>query len=283
MLRGMLSEAQIAEYRERGFLVIPDLLTRAELDHYGPHVDEGVRNRRRSDRRPLAEKSVYEQSFQQCMNLWEDCPEVRPLTFHPLLAQAAAELAGVPALRVWHDQALYKEPGGRETDAHLDQAYWPIEETNNITAWIPFDGSTLEGGAMGYVPGSHRFGVRAFANIFRGEGFDLEHGPEARGVPPVWVEVPRGSVAFHHSLTIHAAKPNRTDRMRRVHTIIYFVDGSTRRARGEHFAVDRAHIAPGAPIRSEFTPLAWPREPGDLPPTPPKPLHSLGGGLPAIG
>ena len=104
--------------------------------------------------RALAEKTAYEQSFQQCMNLWEDCPEVRPLTFHPRLGEAAARLAGVPALRVWHDQALYKEPGGRETDAHLDQAYWPIRETDTITAWIPFDGSKLESGAMGYLPGS---------------------------------------------------------------------------------------------------------------------------------
>ena len=87
---------------------------------------------------------------------------MRPLTFHPRLAETAARLLGVDAVRLWHDQALYKEPGGRETDPHQDHPYWPIVETNTITAWIPFDGSTLESGAMGYLPGSHRLGLREF-------------------------------------------------------------------------------------------------------------------------
>ena len=122
--------------------------------------------------RTLAEKSRYEQSFTQCQNLWEDCPDVRPLTFHPLIAETAARLLGVDAVRLWHDQALYKEAGGRETDPHQDHPYWPIVETDTITAWIPFDGSTLETGAMGYLPGSHRLGVREFVDIFSGHGDD---------------------------------------------------------------------------------------------------------------
>ena len=276
----MVSDAEVTRFREQGFVVIPDLLTPEELDRFGPRVDAGVARRKARDTRSVAEKSAYEQSFQQCMNLWEDCPEVRPLTFHTRLAETAARLLGVERLRVWHDQALYKEPGGRHTDAHQDQPYWPMVETDTITAWIPFDGSALESGAMAYIPGSHRFGVRRFANIFAGEGYDLERGPEARGVAPVWIEVPRGGVAYHHGLTIHLAKRNGTGRMRRVHTIIYFRDGSTRAAKGAHFCVDRAGIAPGEPIQSDFTPLAWPREAEDLPKTPPPPERSWGGALP---
>ncbi len=276
----MVTDDQIAAFRQQGFVVVPALLSDDELERLGKQVDAGVARRKAHDTRAVAEKSRYEQSFQQCMNLWEDCLDVRPLTFHPRLAETAARLLGVEGLRVWHDQALYKEPGGRHTDAHQDQPYWPIVETDTITAWIPFDGSTGESGAMAYIPGSHRFGVLKFANIFAGKGYDLEHGPEARGVAPVWIEVPRGGVAYHHGLTIHLAKPNSTDRMRRVHTIIYFRDGSTRAARGQHFSVDRAGIAPGAAIASEFTPLAWPRAAGDLPPTPPRPARSRGGAPP---
>ena len=107
-----------------------------------------MEQRCRADARPLGERSPYEQSFRQCMNLWEDFPDVRPLSFHPRIGEAAARLAGVACLRLWHDQALYKEPGGRQTDAHNDQPYWPMDETDTITAWIPFDGSTLEAGAI---------------------------------------------------------------------------------------------------------------------------------------
>jgi len=262
----------VESFREHGFVVVPDLLTTDELERFGTAVTGAVRERKRADRRALAEKSRYEQSFVQCQNLWEDHAELRPLTFHPRVGQAAAELLGAPRVRLWHDQALYKEPGGRETDAHQDQPYWPIEEPLTVTAWIPFEGSTLASGAMGYVPGSHRSGLRAFVNIFWGEPDDLLARAELAGTEPVFVEVPAGSVAFHHGLTAHLAKPNRTEQPRAVHTVIYFADGCHRRA-GEHPhpAVDRPGIAPGDVIDSAVTPIAWPRPEGDLPPRPAEP------------
>jgi ectoine hydroxylase-related dioxygenase (phytanoyl-CoA dioxygenase family) len=259
-------------FDEQGWLVVPGVLSPAELERYGAAVDRGVAARSANDLRPLEERTRYEQSFRQCINLWEDHEDVRPLTFHPRIAQIAAELVGVPALRLWHDQALYKEPGGRETDPHHDQPYWPLVETNNITAWIAFEGADLETGCLGFVPGSHRFGVKAFANIFTASGFDLEHGPEARGIAPEYAPVKPGDVSFHHSLTIHVAKPNRSARTRRVHTMIYFADGTTRKpSKQRHPCVDRAAIEPGALVRSDVTPIAWPRAPGDLPKTPPLP------------
>jgi len=273
----VLDSAQIDAFRRDGFVVVPDLLAAAEIESFGAAVDAAVAARTRHDRRRLEEKTPYEQSFQQCINLWEDHLDVRPLTFHARVAETAAALLGVPALRVWHDQALYKEAGGRPTDAHQDQGYWPIEETDTVTAWIPFDGSTLDSGAMGYVPGSHRFGVRKFVNIFFGEPEDLIHAPESRGVEPVFVEVPRGGVAFHHGLTFHLAMPNHSARTRRVHTIIYFRDGCRRGSWSPHPAVDRAGIAVGDVIASEVTPLAWPRAAGELPPTPARPAERLPG------
>ena len=273
----MVSPDHIAQFRRDGFVVIPDLLEPSELETFGAAVDAAVAARTRHDRRRLDEKTPYEQSFQQCINLWEDHLGVRPLTFHAALAAAAAALLGVGAVRVWHDQALYKEAGGRPTDAHQDQGYWPIAEADTITAWIPFDGSTRAGGAMGYVPGSHTFGVRKFVNIFFGEPEDLINAPEARGVAPVYVEVPRGGVAFHHGLTFHLAMPNRMERTRRVHTIIYFRDGCTRGSWFPHPSVDRPGIAVGDAIASDVTPIAWPRGAGDLPQTPPRPAQRLPG------
>ena len=265
-----LDPALRARFERDGFVVVPDLLLPDELRRLGAAVDASVARRKRNDTRSLAEKSRYEQSFLQCINLWEEDEVVRELSFHPRVLAAAAALLGVERLRLWHDQALYKEPGGRATDAHQDQAYWPLHETENITAWIPFDGSTLEGGAMGYVPGSHRFGVRRFVNIFTDpEPYDLVGGDEARGVEPVFVEVPPGAVAFHHALTFHLSHANRSDRMRRVHTMILFPDGATRSAKGPpHFAVDRPAIPVGEPVRSDVTPIAWPRPDGAAPEPP---------------
>ena len=270
--RQLLSDEVVQTFRRDGFVVVPGLLSGDELERYGRLVTGAVKGRSARDQRPLAEKSRYEQSFIQCMNLWEDFPDIRPLTFHPLLGQAAAELLGVDAIRLWHDQALYKQAGGRPTDAHQDHPYWPIKETASVTAWIPFEGSARGAGALAYLPGTHTVGLRKFVNIFFGEPQDILREPEVAGIEPVFVEVPKGSVAFHHGLTVHLADANQTDRDRAVHTIIYFPDGSTRGYPYPHFAVDRGSIAVGQPIASDVTPIVWPRAAGDLPPAPVVPM-----------
>jgi ectoine hydroxylase-related dioxygenase (phytanoyl-CoA dioxygenase family) len=270
--RSLVSGELVERFRRDGFVVVPDLLDPDEVEAYGARVTAAVKARTVGDTRSLAEKSRYQQSFLQCMNLWEDFDSVRPLTFHPRLAQAAAELLGVDAIRVWHDQALYKQAGGRPTDAHQDHPYWPMKETESITAWIPFEGSTVRSGAMAYLPGTHTIGLRKFVNIFFGEPEDILADPEVRDIEPVFVEVPKGSVAYHHGLTVHLANANTTDRDRAVHTIIYFPDGHTRGYPFPHFAVDRGGIEVGQAIDSDVTPIAWPRPDGDLPPVPAVPF-----------
>jgi hypothetical protein len=266
-----LDPALVEQFRRDGFIVIDGLLSEAELDFYEPLVTDAVATRKR-DAPPLEARTAYAQSFHQCINLWEDYPTIRPLTFHPALGQAATELLGVDGVRLWHDQALYKEAGGRATDPHQDHPYWPIVETASVTAWIPFRGSSLASGAMGYLPGSHTVGVRTFVNIFTAEDPGvLMDQPEIRAIEPVYVEVPKGSVAFHHGLTVHMAQPNTTAEDRAVHTIIYIGDGATRRNRNWHFSVDRDGIEVGAPIDGAVTPMVWPRPAGDLP-APPPPL-----------
>ena len=254
----------IESFARDGFVHVTGLLPRDEVETYRHAVDQAVASRKVHDTRKLEEKSLYEQSFIQCQNLWEDWPEVRKLSFDQRVAGMAAKLIGAERLRLWHDQALYKEPGGRDTDAHQDHPYWPIAGDRTLTAWIPLMDIDDETGCMGYVPGSHR-GERSYVNIFTepGSGKKLL---EQLGVPPVFVPCRAGDVIYHHGSTAHLAKPNRSGGMRRVHTVIYFADGLTRsETPAHHPAVDRAKIPVGGMIASDVTPIAWPLDDGLLP------------------
>jgi ectoine hydroxylase-related dioxygenase (phytanoyl-CoA dioxygenase family) len=265
-----LSDQEIQTFHRDGFLLVENVFAPDDLAEFGTAVDEAVAGRVGSDRRTLAEKSLYEQSFIQCINLWEDSMAVRRFTFDPALGQMAAALLEAKAVRIWHDQALYKEAGGRETDPHQDRPFWPIDPADQVTAWIPFDGSRLGGGAAAYIPGSHRLGLERFVDISHvlQEPYDILNDPLVAGIEPVWVEAPPGSLIFHHSLTIHLAEKNASDRIRRVYCIIYFADGCVRRSAIPHLVPDRQGIAVHEPIVGEVSPIAWPRDPGDLPPTP---------------
>lgn len=266
-----LSEEQLDVFWRDGFLVVEDVFDLADLERFGTAVDRAVAVRTVDDRRSLEDKTLYEQSFIQCINLWEDAAEVRRLSFHPALAEMAAEMLEADMVRVWHDQALYKEAGGRETDPHQDRPFWPIDPADQVTAWIPFDGSRRGSGAMAYVPGSHRLGLERFVDIthtLHPEPYDVLADPKVADIAPVWVECGPGSVVFHHSLTVHLAEPNTSDATRRVHCVIYFADGCVRRSAIPHITVDRQGIAVGEPVRGEVSPVAWPRPDGDLPPVP---------------
>jgi ectoine hydroxylase-related dioxygenase (phytanoyl-CoA dioxygenase family) len=259
----LLDPALIDAFRRDGYVHVKGLVDPAEIADLGAEVDRAVALRTRLDDRTLAEKTPFEQSFTMCQSVWEDFPRIGELTFHPRIAGAAAALIGAPRVRLWHDQALYKQAHGRETEMHQDHPYWPITERDTLTAWIPLCEITHDMGTMGYIPGSH-LGDETFIDVFTtpGQGHAFEATQSRK---PTFVECGPGDVIFHHGSTIHLARPNLTDRTRRVHTAIYFADGCTRAAGRSHYVIEREGIAVGAPINGAATPIAWPLPGGRLP------------------
>ena len=82
----------VEQFSERGFVVTPAILGSEEIARYGRAVDQEVERRTAHDRRELSDKSTYEQSFVQCMRLWETNSEIRPLSCDTRLAGIAAQL-----------------------------------------------------------------------------------------------------------------------------------------------------------------------------------------------
>jgi ectoine hydroxylase-related dioxygenase (phytanoyl-CoA dioxygenase family) len=261
----MMASAAAVTFQRDGYYHAKGLLDSKEIGGFREAVDRAVAFRTRDDGRTLEERTPFEQSFTMCQYLWEDFPEVGALTFHPAVAGMAARLLGAPAVRLWHDQALYKEAHARETEMHQDHPYWPIAEYDAVTAWIPLVEIDEAMGCMGYVPGSHT-GEVEFIDVFRtpgqGREFEARQTVAARYVP-----CRPGDVIYHHGRTIHRAMPNTTDEVRRVHTAIYFRDGCTRADARPHPSLDRGGVPVGAKIDSGATPIAWPL-PGRRLPTP---------------
>ena len=269
-----LSQDEIDRFQTDGFLLIKDFFSHEELDRFGEWMDAAVQRRTSGDDRDLTDKNLYEQTFVQCMGLWEDEPSVRPFTFHPKLCAAAAALLQSDCIRLWHDQALYKEAGGRQTDAHLDYPFWPVDKPDLISVWIPFEDVRAGGGMMSYVQGSHSMGINQFVDIGQlrgGEPLDLLQTPEVANRPLIPVEAAKGSVIFHHACTIHAADANETAGTRRVFTMAYMADGCRRSKDDAYFTLDRDEIETGELIAGPGFPIAWPRAENDLP-SPPKAL-----------
>src|SRR5579859_3533607 len=112
-MKTTLTSDQIDTYHQDGFLVIPDFLSDEELATWRQTVGDAVA--RREDRR-LARSdersgdSYYDNVFIQRVNLWQDHEGMRRLMLDARLGKLAADLARVDGIRIWHDQALIKQP-----------------------------------------------------------------------------------------------------------------------------------------------------------------------------
>ena len=263
-----LSDGTVQQFNDQGFVVTPDVYSAAELLRLGAAVDDEVARRSAHDTREVSAKSTYEQSFVQCMRLWETSSTVREFVCDGRLAGMAAQLLKVPSVRLWQDQALYKESGGRETDPHQDQTFWPIGDAPLVSVWIPFDAVTRGNGAMAYVPESHRAGGLKPVDITHTtEPYDILNDPKLAQRTPKWMEVAAGDMIWHHGYTIHQASANSSAATRRVFTVVFIADGCTRQKPWPTFPLDRDQVSVGDQIAGVGMPVLWPK-PDKVPPVP---------------
>lgn len=218
-------------YAENGFLRVPDFLDEGDLGRWREVVDAALSDRG-DQRLPFVkqgseDREYIDRVFTQRVNLWQTDEALKSLLFQEPLGRFAGELAGVEGLRIWHDQALVKEPYANPTSFHLDVPYWSFTSADAITIWVALDDATLENGCLYYVPGSHK--LRKYDNVGIGKhiGALFDVYPEMRDVPPVPCPVPAGGALFHNGLTFHGAGANMTPGRRRAMTCIYMPDGAT--------------------------------------------------------
>lgn len=77
------------------------------------------------------------------------------------VGENCGELLGVSRVRLYHDQAFYKEPEGGITPWHADQFYWPLSDDRAITAWVPLQKTPLAMGPIAFAAGAIAWGSAA--------------------------------------------------------------------------------------------------------------------------
>jgi ectoine hydroxylase-related dioxygenase (phytanoyl-CoA dioxygenase family) len=219
-----LSAEQIASYHQQGFIKLKEVFSESLLNHYGQEITAQVQ-RLNKLKKPLSERTTYEKAFLQVMNLWTQSELVREFVFGRRLARIAAELMRVEGVRLYHDQALYKEPGGGITPWHADQYYWPLSNGNSCTAWIPLQDTPLEMGPLAFSIGSQHFEEGRQLEISDESEQRIHHSLKKRNYPVEESPYELGDVSFHMGWTFHRAGPNTSDSPRKVMTIIYMEDG----------------------------------------------------------
>jgi ectoine hydroxylase-related dioxygenase (phytanoyl-CoA dioxygenase family) len=256
-----LDDRDVAAFREQGFVRLGQVLSPETLAYYGPEITRLTLDLTH-ETRPLAERGTYAQAFLQVTNLWRRSERVREFVFAKRLARVAAELLGTSAVRLYHDQSLYKEPGGGITPAHADQFYWPLASDRTVTAWIPLQGVTEEMGPLGFYAGSHRCDFGRDLRISDESEQRIRAHLDAQDYPFVVEPFAAGDVSFHLGWTFHRALANRSAEPRSVMTVIY-MDAEMRLARPANAFQDLdartwcPGVAFGEPAASALNPVLY--------------------------
>ena len=225
-----ITKEQQEFYRQNGFVVIEDFLDNQELETWRSVTEDAVQQRLR-ERNGLTNQddpdAFYSQVFVQCVRLADTHEGMARLMLDARLGEAAATLAGVQGIRIWHDQALFKQPYGNPTGWHLDNPYWSFYSRDAISIWVALDRATLANGCLWYMPGTHKTARIDNSGIGANIASLFNIYPEWATMSAVPAPCPAGSAVFHNGLTAHGAGANMTRFPRRAMTCAYMPDGST--------------------------------------------------------
>jgi len=221
-----VNEIDIAYFKKNGHVRLNSICSNDEIKVYRKDINKAVADRKaKIQLLPLEERDTYGKAFLQIMNLWPDYDQVAKFVLAKRFASIAAKLLGVDKVRIYHDQALYKEPHGGLTPWHQDQYYWPLETNKFVTMWMPLIDVSKEMGTLNFASGTGAVGYLGdipisdesediLSQMCKERGFEIiNHG-----------DINAGDTTFHSGWCLHGAGTNKSNIMREAMTIIWYAD-----------------------------------------------------------
>jgi ectoine hydroxylase-related dioxygenase (phytanoyl-CoA dioxygenase family) len=258
-----ISREKVVQYQRDGHLFLKEVASLEVVTAIRPLimtiVDEVAKAGEKQGR-----ISDYSKMFTQTTNVWRKDPAIKKFVFAKRFAQIAADLMGVRGVRIYHDQALVKEPGGKATPWHQDYYYWPLATERTITMWMPLVDVPREMGSMSFVQGSHVDSAYDQLPISDTSQEYFERIIKTRKSRVCSYSLKAGDATFHSGRALHSAHANASDTRRQVITIIYYADGTRiMEPDNQHRKVDMEVFHPGQKpgelAASELNPLLFSR------------------------
>ena len=259
-----ISDGQVDRFWREGFVVLRAVLSPREIRAYGAVIRETAMRRFAAKEMQAAAHGA----FLQTLGLRFDSAGVRRFCLAPRFGAIAARLLQVPAVRIFHEQALFKQPGGSDSHWHQDQYYWPLATDRSLGLWMPLVDCSRAMGCIRFVRGSHRYGDLGGQQISdqSAQHFDQFIGRERLEIHQT-EELAAGDCTFHLGWTVHGAPANHSAAMREAMIVTFYPDGTRVDTLGNPSRVNDARVflggrAPGELADSELNTVVYRAPPG---------------------
>jgi hypothetical protein len=252
-----LTEDHHLAFRRDGFIRLPNVLSPAAVA------------RLREELIRLLDKTFPESNrsnrFLSLEMMWIESLIIRRYVLSPRIAKISADLLSVKSVRLYHDNALSKEPGCGRTPWHYDDHHFPLETNDVVTAWMPAQPIPAAMGPLSFAKPLSAFNLvkninfnknntsydKKIAEVFKANNVAIDSEP-----------FEMGEASFHHNLSFHTAGDNRTSQSRIVLANTYFADGACVTKDPTMVSGDWQKFIPGVDpggiAASELNPVCWP-------------------------
>ena len=222
-----LTQRQVEQYREQGFVAPIDVLSEDEAGRYlellqaaETEVPDDLNAENRNNPH-LAFRFLDE------------------LVHHPVILEAVEDLIG-PDFGLWGSVLFIKEPQSRHfVSWHQDATYMGLEPHDFVTPWLALTPSNLESGCMSMIPGSHIGNVQSHEETFHEDNI-LTRGQRINEIDEsvaVDLILKPGQMSLHHARTVHGSRPNRGTQRRAGYAIQAYAPAGTRQLIGDNLWV----------------------------------------------
>ena len=219
-------EPQLKQDFDRdGFVILPQYVSGEEAQTIDANIERFI-----TDVLPGAPETTafYEDpaepsSIMRLQNMIDLDPWFHDLYYSERMAGLARHLLGDDV--VGKNLQWFNKPAriGGPTPAHQDGFYFMLDPNEAITLWLALDHIDEENGCVRYLPGSQREAMRPHqrSNVI---GFsqgitDYSDEDTGRETP---IHARPGDLFAHHSLTVHRADANLSDRRRAALGFVFF-------------------------------------------------------------
>jgi phytanoyl-CoA hydroxylase len=226
-----LSEQQLKQYEEDGFLLVPRLFQAEKLSGIVEWLTDLAANRDEYKKRYPKFQVVKEADAGISEHPLEAVRKLGKLQFIPEAmdffgtesapAAIASQIVGDAELRIPYCFSFAKPAfHGSEVLWHQDQMLWPIWTPTVTTCWVAIDECTTTNGCLQFVRGSQRDGI---IGHIKDEGGTEHYIPKDR-VPDervVDMLMQPGDAVFFNAMAWHHSDPNRSAKRRLSFSAVY--------------------------------------------------------------
>jgi phytanoyl-CoA hydroxylase len=207
----MLTNEQVQTYKNDGFLVIDDVLTKEELMLYRQLTEASNISSLRKELQGREKDSTI-----HMLGLTSMSPEFLNLARHPRIVSCITNLLGAD-IQLQHSK-LATKPSTKGVGIfpwHQDFMFYPHTNTDLLSVMIMLDDATLDNGCMQMVKGSHKLGFLDHTNdgYFTGSCRESKYWEDPSKVIDIMPKA--GGISIHHGLTLHGSGPNLSGEPRR--------------------------------------------------------------------